>query len=50
VTIEEKVTKAAEYIASGDPYKDVMDDYDVVEAIELLAKILKQQEESGWQK
>ena len=46
MTIEEKVTKAAEYIASGDPYKDVMDDYDVVEAIELLAKILKQQKDS----
>lgn len=40
LTLEDKINKAAEYIKNGDPYHDVMDNYDVMDAIELLAKIL----------
>ncbi len=42
VTLEEKVLEAADYIESGTPYRDAMDDYDVMDAICLLAGILKE--------
>lgn len=41
----DKIMKAAEYIKCGDPLKDVLDDYEIAEAIELLAKLLKERNE-----
>ena len=38
--LEKKVLKAVEYIDNGDPYKDVLDDYEVMEALELLAEYI----------
>lgn len=35
------VLEAAKYIDNGDPYKDVMDDYDVSLLIEAVAKHIK---------
>ena len=33
----EKILKAAKFIDAGDPYKDVLDEYDVMDAIVYLA-------------
>jgi hypothetical protein len=39
--LEKKVLKACEYMENGDPLKDVLDDYEVMEAIELLGEYIK---------
>jgi len=38
----DKIIKADRYIKNGDPLKDILDDYEIMQAIELLAKMLKE--------
>lgn len=38
--LKDKILTASEYIENGDPYKDVMDDIDVMQAIEILAHVI----------
>jgi hypothetical protein len=44
-SLKEKVLKGAEFIKNGDPLKDVMDNYEIMDAIVEFAKILKNKEE-----
>lgn len=37
----DKIVKAAQYIKNGDPIKDVLDHEEVLQAIELLAMLIK---------
>lgn len=41
--LKAKILEAAEYIEMGDPLKDVMEDQDICEAIEVLASIIKKE-------
>ena len=39
----DKIIKAAEFIENGDPYKDVLDEFEVMEIIVELANRLKKE-------
>jgi len=40
--LKDLVIEAAEYVENGDPWKDVMDDYDVAELICFTARVIEQ--------
>ena len=39
--LKDKILKGAEYIENGDPLKDAMDDYEIMDAIAILAEMIK---------
>lgn len=39
--LSNKVQDADEYIENGDPLKDVMDDFEIMEAIQVLASAIR---------
>lgn len=44
VALKAKILLAEDYLENGDSLKDVMDDSDIVDAVSLLAKMIRDKE------